>query len=352
MKRFQINCIYVTLMLLLWLPAMMNLQGQTLFGDYQGVFTDQGRYPLNKKNAECAAQVIDAGNNKYIIHLSEILYARAGNMASAIGRKEGNTIKINSENLICEISQEGISGKLFFRNDWLGFHLNKVEVGSPTLGALPTTEALVLFDGNGFDHWIGDGDKEVNWIVVNDNEAEVIPVTPGQRPKHDIITRQKFTDLYLHIEFKLPLMAESEDQQRANSGVIFEGIGEVQILDSYGLEGNYNECGAIYRTSPPKVNMCSPPLTWQTFDIIFHGPGYNKKGQKTEDGNITVYHNGKRVHYQLPLKKSPEQLNPGETEFPVGIRLQDHQNTLWFRNIWAIDLQKHPELPDFIKTIE
>lgn len=352
MKKFQINCICITLMLLLSFPTIVELQGQVLFGDYLGVFTDQGKYPLNKKDAKCAAQVIDAGNSKYIIHLSEALYTGAGNLASAEGVKQDNSITIRGDNLICEISQEGISGKLLFRNDWLGFKLNKAEVASPTLGAVPTPDALVLFDGSGFDNWIGDGNKKVNWKIINNNEAEVVPVTPGSRPKHDIITREKFTDLYLHIEFKLPLMAESEGQQRANSGVIFEGIGEIQILDSYGLEGNYNECGAIYRTAPPKVNMCSPPLSWQTYDIIYHGPRYNTRGIKTEDGNITVYHNGKRIHYHLPLKKGPEQLDPGQTDFPVGIRLQDHQNTLWYRNIWAIDLQKHTELPDFMKTIE
>ncbi|MCK4920436.1 MAG: DUF1080 domain-containing protein [Bacteroidales bacterium] len=326
--------------------------GQSFHGDYQGVFSDQGRYPLNKKHASCAAQVIDAGNNNYVIHLTEKLYTGAGILGRAQGRMKEGSIVFESDGLSGTIEGNKLTGQLSFRDQLLGFELTKTERISPTLGAAPPEDAIILFDGQGFDPWIGDGERPVQWKILNGDEAEVIPVTLGVRPKHDIYTRKKFTDVYLHIEFKLPLMAEATGQQRANSGVIFEEVGEIQILDSYGLEGDFNECGAIYRNSPPKVNMAFPPMSWQTFDIIFSSPSYDKNGNRVGDGKMTVYHNGVRIHHEYPLKRGPAQLAPGEQRFPGSIRLQDHQNTLWFKNIWAVELDGDQPLPGIISQIE
>lgn len=349
--------ITIQLRLISWLSTGMMLisvitTGQSFYGDYQGTFSDQGRYPLNKNHAPCAAQVIDVGNNTYEIHLTEKLYTGAGILGRAQGKMKEGKIVFESDVLNGTIESNKLRGELSFGGQLLGFELSKTERVSKTLGAAPPKDAIVLFNGTNFDQWIGDGERQVQWKILNNNEAEVIPVTPGVRPKHDIYTRKKFTDFYLHIEFMLPLMAEAIGQQRANSGVIFENIGEIQILDSYGLEGDFNECGAIYRNSPPKVNMAFPPLSWQTYDIIFRSPSYDKNGKRSGDGKMTVYHNGVRIHYEYPLKRGPYQLEPGEQELPVSIRLQDHQNTLWFKNIWAVELSENQALPGIISQIE
>src|SRR5690606_1813000 len=100
---------------------------------------------------------------------------------------------------------------------------------------------------------------------TGDGAMEV--VTKGAHINHE--TKETFTDMELHLEFRTPLMPFARGQQRGNSGVYIQGSYEVQVLDSYALEGLDNECGGIYKVGAPRVNMAFPPLDWQTYDISF-----------------------------------------------------------------------------------
>lgn len=127
--------------------------------------------------------------------------------------------------------------------------LKKVERKSPTLGKQPPAGAVVLFDGKNGDAFT-DPKKFVDGLM-----------------SQGITSKQKFQDFSLHMEFLLSYMPAARGQGRANSGCYMQGRYEVQILDSFGLSGEHNECGGIYTINKPAVNMCLPPLRWQTYDV-------------------------------------------------------------------------------------
>jgi len=153
-----------------------------------------------------------------------------------------------------------------------------------------------------------------------------------------IITRKQFTDVKLHIEFRTPFIPEKRGQARGNSGVYLQGRYEVQVLDSYGLEGLDNECGGIYKVGPPLVNMCAPPTQWQTYDITFRAPRFDAAGNSISKPTLTVFHNGVKVHDKTEVSGATTASLGGKASEPAGIYLQDHGNPVEFRNIWLVEL--------------
>ena len=136
----------------------------------------------------------------------------------------------------------------------------------------------------------------------------------------------------LHLEFMLSYMPTAHGQARSNSGVYINEAYECQVLDSFGLELANNECGGFYQISTPSINMCFPPLTWQTYDIDVTPPKY-EDGKKVENARITVKQNGVVIHDNVELPKE----TPGckaEADEARGLYLQGHGNKVQYRNIW------------------
>jgi hypothetical protein len=154
----------------------------------------------------------------------------------------------------------------------------------------------------------------------------------------DIVTRQKFGDYQLHVEFREPVPPSGNSQERGNSGVFLAGLYEVQVLDSYhNLTYADGQASAIYGQSPPLVNASRPPGEWQTYDIVFVSPRF-ANGKLSTPGSVTVFHNGliTQNHTQLlggTVHRALPTWVPHEVEMPV--RLQDHGKPVRFRNIWV-----------------
>lgn len=203
--------------------------------------------------------------------------------------------------------------------------LRKVTRKSPTLGKKPPKGAMVLFDGKS---------------AKNFEKGKLIK---GGMLKEGMWTKAKFGSFKLHMEFMLSFMPYAKGQQRSNSGCYMQGRYETQILDSFGLTGENNECGGIYEIAKPKVNMCLPPLSWQTYDVEFHAAQFDASGKKTKNARMTVMHNGVKIHdnQDLPRSTRASRLKEGPEDGPLYI--QNHGNPLRFRNIWVEKIEDKPE---------
>lgn len=199
--------------------------------------------------------------------------------------------------------------------------LKKAGRKSPTLGAKPPKGAIVLFDGTNKEAF--DGGRL--------DEATQFLNTDGQ----DIRTKEKFNNYTMHIEFMLAFRPDARGQGRGNSGFYQVDHYEVQVLDSFGLEGWNNECGGVYTKANPLVNMCLPPLTWQTYDVTFRN-AIAKDGQKIKNAFMTLKHNGVVIHDNLEItgKTGGSRGEPEGTPGPI--KLQGHGNPTQYRNIWIV----------------
>jgi 3-keto-disaccharide hydrolase len=195
----------------------------------------------------------------------------------------------------------------------------------------PPVGATILFDGKSLDHWVSRNDpkKPAAWKLV---EGGAMQVQGG-----DIMTKEKFGGAFkLHVEFRVPYLPKATGQARGNSGVYLQGRYEVQVLDSYGLDSQDNDCGAIYGVAKPLVNACKAPTVWQSYDIEFHAPEF-AGGKKTEPARVTVLHNGTKIHDNVKITKDNTTAGLGGDPSANGpILLQDHGNPVQYRNIWLV----------------
>ena len=195
--------------------------------------------------------------------------------------------------------------------------LPKVLRRSCTAGAAPPAWSIVLFDGN-------------------DTRAFKSPQVRDGLLQAGTELLPRYRDFTLHVEFCVPYMPRARGQGRGNSGVYLQSRYEIQILDSFGLAGESNECGGLYRYVAPDQNMAFPPLSWQTYDITFWSPRFDIAGQKVQDARLTVLHNGVVVHDQIRVERKTGAGRP-ETPELLPIKLQDHGNPVQFRNIWLVE---------------
>jgi hypothetical protein len=208
-----------------------------------------------------------------------------------------------------------------------------------TPGKAPS-DAVVLFDGKDLSHWKGENNQPAAWDVKDG--AMVI-----RRGAGAIRSREEFGDCQLHLEFASPTPPRGEDQGRGNSGVMFFGRYEFQVLDSYdNLTYADGQAAAIYGQYPPLVNASRPPGQWQTYDILFTAPRFKEDGSLESPAYATVLHNGVVVHNHTALlgPMAFRARAPYRKHGPKGpILLQDHGNPVRFRNIWVRPIRGYDE---------
>ena len=286
-----------------------------LQGEYSGeIRTDNG-------NETIGVQVIALGDGKFqAVGYPGGLPGDGWNREDKVEREgelKGEEVRFESEGSVGILKADGTI-TVEVEGITLGT-LRKVTRKSETLGQKPPQGAVVLFDGTNADKF--EGGK-----LTKDGLLE-----------QGVTSKQKFKGFKLHMEFLLSFMPMARGQARSNSGIYLQGRHEVQILDSFGLEGKNNECGGIYEVKDPDLNMCFPPLSWQTYDIDFTPAKYDEAGKKTANARMTVRHNGVLIHDNVEVPKATRAAPVPEGPEPGPIYIQDHGNPVRLKNIWLVE---------------
>lgn len=207
---------------------------------------------------------------------------------------------------------------------------------TPGMAGKAPSDAIILFDGVHLDQFVSVKDSTAaQWAVGKDSS---MTVAPG---KGDIRTKQSFGDCQLHLEFRAPEVVKGEGQGRGNSGVFLQSRYEIQVLDCFQNTTYSNgQTASLYKQAIPLVNACRKPGEWQTYDILFTAPKFNKDGILTAPGHVTVLHNGVVVQLNTEIKGTTEYIglpkNIAHGKAPI--ILQDHGDLVSYRNIWIREL--------------
>jgi hypothetical protein len=200
-------------------------------------------------------------------------------------------------------------------------------------GSKAPSDAIVLFDGKNFDEWNG----AKGWKVDEDG---------GFTVKGLIKTKKSFGDCQLHLEFASPKVVKGKGQGRGNNGVGFMGARyEIQVLDSYNNK-TYPEgqCASVYNQRPPMVNSSRKPGEWQTYDIVFTAPRFDKKdGKVLKPAFVTVFHNGVVVQNHteiIGLTHYDRENVYTKHEEKLPLVLMYHGDPVRFRNIWIREVKE------------
>lgn len=312
-------------------------------GEYRGWQRSQ---PSPRSSRSVALQVIARGDGnfeavKYYDGLPGAGWQQDSRYLLS-GSRQGDAVTFPGEQYDIVI-QDG-RAQIFAADGRLAGEMQKVYRISPTLGAEPPPGAIVLFEGRPTDKFRKPKITDDGLLMAGTETTEA------------------YSDFLLHGEFRLPYKPFARGQARGNSGFYLQRRYEVQVLDSFGLEGKFNECGALYRTRRPDVNMCLPPLQWQTYDIDFTAARFDEAGNKVSNARLTVWHNGVVIHDDIEI---PNKTGAGRPEGPdpIPTLLQDHGNPVVYRNLWLLPkdgstpvrqwvrgLQQIPPVPVYTST--
>ncbi len=227
------------------------------------------------------------------------------------------------------------------------------------VGATAPEEAKIYFDGTEemlhahWEYWEGprfSAEMPIQWKMVADpvDEGTVVnsndpAAAGGKYGAADIVTKDKFRDFRLHVEFLVP-------HAGGNSGVYLQNRYEVQILDgdstSHGMAAVINDAAAPY-------SAYNGTGQWNAYDIQFRAARF-KDGKRLENPLVTIYLNGIKIHRNQTISQvwggpnsgldGGKDGGKGITDTPGGVKLQAEGHEVLYRNIWIKELNlKNPD---------
>ncbi|MBT3202520.1 MAG: DUF1080 domain-containing protein [Phycisphaerales bacterium] len=307
---------------------MVNIDkvtGAEFMGDYSGQ-----RTMADGKKTPIVAQVLATGDGNHNVILLPEFDKRVKPIMTLKGKAKDGKLEVSAGQMKAVLADGKLSGGC----PKCKFELKKVVRISPTMGAKPPAGAMVLLSKgtrNLNAEWKSSKGQAFTWFL-KDGVMQCRARTGGA------VTKKEFGSAKIHLEFRTPFLPKAKGQGRGNSGMYVHGRYEVQILDSYTLEGRDNECGGIYKKGKPLVNMCAPPLQWQTYDVTIIAPKMN--GNKVvKPGSLTVIHNGVKIQDNIKLTGPTGGAYAKGMSDKGGIYIQDHGHPVEIRNVWVQEIK-------------
>jgi hypothetical protein len=171
-------------------------------------------------------------------------------------------------------------------------------------------------------------------FIVSPEGDELINTGEGSV---DILTREKYGDIHVALEFMIPV--------DGNSGVYPLGEYEIQIWESFSkpiiMENQW--LGTIVATAEPRVHAEKGGGEWQQLSFDFRAPRFDPKGNKIANARFDrVVLNGQIIHENVEVPKPTPVCLTGK-ESPTGpLMLQGFVGPAAFRNIKIVPLEaKH-----------
>ena len=230
------------------------------------------------------------------------------------------------------------------------------------VGAIPAKRAEVFFDGRRqmldekWTYWEGPrlaATLPLKWAIVTDPVDQGMVVNSndpsaagGKYGSADIVTKKKYRDLRLHLEFLIL-------KPGGNSGVYLQNRYEIQILDG---DSTKHGLGAVINETESPYYAYNGPGKWNSYDLVFRAARF-KDGKRTEKAMVTLYFNGKKVHTNQTISQVWGGPNSGVdggndggkgiSDTPQGLKLQAEGHDVLYRNIWIKELKLRKPNTDF-----
>ena len=168
-------------------------------------------------------------------------------------------------------------------------------------------------------------DRSKDRTLSSKTGTGVLVNNPEEGKNENLFTNVEHGDIELEVDVMMP--------KNSNSGLYFQGRYEVQLFDSWGVEGpQHSDMGGIYQRwdsirgkgkegfegSAPKINAAKAPGLWQHFKIIFHAPKFDGAGEKIKNASFEeVWLNGVLVQENVEVS-GPTRAAAFEDEKPLG----------------------------------
>ena len=225
--------------------------------------------------------------------------------------------------------------------------------GEVGVGVGPIEDGEIMFNGTRemmdekWTYWKGprfSSSLPIKWKIVND------PIDPGtvvmtddpaaaggKYGAADLVTKKKYRDFRLHIEFLIV-------KQGGNSGVYLQNRYEIQVLDG---DKTKHGMGAVINETPSPYHAYRGIGKWNAYDINFRAARFTD-GQRSENAMVSMYFNGIKVYTNQTINQvwggensgidGGNNGGKGITDTRGGLKLQCEGHEVLYRNIWIKEL--------------